>query len=261
MIKEIIIKFLKKIDLYDYLMIFKDIYFKNPSEKFNEGKRIKLYSGFINEGDLCFDIGANYGNRTYAFLKIGAKVVAVEPQIMLAKYLRRKFKNEIVIVTQALGSNNGYRKMYLSDANTLSSLSEEWVSKVKNNRFKGIQWDGETNVEVTTLDDLISKYGKPKFCKIDVEGYELEVLKGLSSPIDVLSFEYTIPEFTMKAIQCIQYLNSLGSIVCNYSPGESMELCLKDWLSPEDFIPIFDKLYERKIIDGDIYVKFLNVKL
>jgi hypothetical protein len=43
-------------------------------------KRLTFYRNFIRNGDLCFDIGANIGTRTEAFLELGAKVVAVEPQ-------------------------------------------------------------------------------------------------------------------------------------------------------------------------------------
>ena len=99
---------------------------------------------------------------------------------------------------------------------------------------------------------MIKKYGIPNFCKIDVEGYELEVLKGLSKPIKTLSFEYTIPEFIDKDVDCNEYLNSLGKIVCNYSSADSMELAYSEWKNPEEFIPFFLTIVNEGIIYIDI---------
>ena len=81
-----IYEFLKFVDLFDYLKIFKDKYFKNSHRKNIEEKRFNFYSGFINKGNICFDIGANYGNRTEVFLKLGSEVIAVEPQPQQAKF-------------------------------------------------------------------------------------------------------------------------------------------------------------------------------
>ena len=111
---------------------------------------------------------------------------------------------------------------------------------------------------MTTLDEMIIKYGKPDFCKIDVEGFEFEVLKGLTQPIGTVSFEFTIPEFVDKAIECLNYLNNLGKIICNFSPGETLTFALDEWLNATDFIELFNTLPAKGIVDGDIYIKFLN---
>jgi FkbM family methyltransferase len=249
---------LQQLDLYDYLKIFKDNFFKSYQEKINEKKRYDFYSSFIKKNDLCFDIGANYGNRSEVFLKLGAKVVAFEPQPRPLKFLKRKFKNLIAIEDKALGTNPGKSILFISSASTLTSMSEEWISEVKNNRFSKAHWNDKIEVDVTTLDEMITKYGKPGFCKIDVEGFELEVLKGLSQRVEMISFEFTIPEFVDKAIDCVNYLNSLGKIVCNYSPGETLIFALDEWLNSTDFIELFKTLSAKGIIDGDIYIKFID---
>jgi hypothetical protein len=136
-------------------------------------------------------------------------------------------------------------------------MSKEWIEKVKTNRFKQANWNNKIEVEMTTLDEMIVKYGKPDFCKIDVEGFEFEVLKGLTQPIGIISFEFTIPEFVDKAIECINYLNKLGKIICNYSSGETLIFALEEWLNPNDFITLFKTLPDKGIVDGDIYIKFL----
>lgn len=249
-------KVLHQLDLYDHLKLFKDRFFKSELEKFNEQKRYNFYSVLIKKNNLCFDIGANYGNRSEIFLKLGAKVVAFEPQPKPLKFLKRKFKDTINIEDMALGSKAGKSNLFLSSASTLTSMSEEWINKVKTSRFNKANWNKKIEVEVTTLDKMIDKYGKPDFCKIDVEGFEFEVIQGLTQPIGTISFEFTIPEFVDKAIDCINYLNKLGQIICNYSSGETLIFALKEWLDPNEFITLFKTLPEKGIVDGDIYIKF-----
>lgn len=250
--------FLQRIDLFDYLKIFKDKYFKNPIDIEADKRRLAFYAQFIKADDLCFDIGCNLGNRSDTFLSLGAKVVALEPQYFPARFLRRKFKNKIILENKAAGATPGEMEMFISRNHALSSLSSEWVSKVQEDRFNKVKWDKLSRVKVTTLDELIKKYGVPDFCKIDVEGYELQVIRGLSRPLKMLSFEFTIPEFIDNAIQCINYLSSMGKIECNYSPGETMKFFLDKWLPAEEFIAEFKQIDKRGIIDGDIYVRFLS---
>jgi len=249
---------LNELDLYDHLKIFKDRFFKNEREKITEQKRFNFYSKIVNKNDLCFDVGANYGNRSEVFLKLGAKVVAFEPQPKPLNFLKRKFKDTINVEDVALGPREGKSNLFISSASTLTSMSEEWIHVVKNNRFKQANWNNIIEVEVSTLDKMIDKYGKPDFCKIDVEGFEFEVLKGLTQPVGIISFEFTIPEFVDVAIECLNYLNNLDQIICNYSSGETLTFALDDWLIATDFIKLFSTLSAKGIVDGDIYIKFLN---
>jgi FkbM family methyltransferase len=249
--------FLRLIDAYDYLKIFKDKYFINPVEKEFKRKRLEFYSSFISPGNLCFDIGASYGNRSEIFLNLGAKVVALEPQPGPANFLRRKFKDSIILEIKAAGPQLGKNVMLVSPNSALSSLSFEWINIVKKERFRNIKWNRKIEIEIVTIDRLIELYGKPDYCKIDVEGYELDVLHGLSQSINLLSFEFTIPEFIDKAVDCINYLSKLGNIKCNYSAGETLEFGIDNWISKDEFIPMFLDLTRKGIIDGDVYIKFL----
>lgn len=256
--KKILVELLSKFKIWGIAKYYKDKIFPNKIDRDFFAKRIEFYSGFIKKDFYCFDIGANLGNRSEVFLKLGCKVLAVEPQPELIKYMRYKFGDKIKLVSKAIGAKKGNADLFISADSPLSSLDSEWISKVKKNRFKGVEWKETINVEVTTLDDLISNYGKPDFCKIDVEGYELEVLKGLSQRINMISFEYTIPEFLDKAIECLHYLSAFGKFSCNYSVGESLKFGLQNWLQMDEFISVFKELPEKGIIDGDIYIKYFD---
>ena len=257
------IKIIIKSILGDFI-ICKLIILKNhiiPSEKYKQelemnNKRKSFYSQFIKKDDLCFDIGANVGNRVFPLLALNAKVVAVEPQKSCRNILKAKFGNKIKIVPLGLGEKEEEKDFFISNASVISSFSEEWINSVKQMRFKEYNWNTVQKVRMTTLDRLIENYGTPDFIKIDVEGYELEVLKGLSKPIYMISFEYTTPEQINKAIDCIKRIININShFEFNYSIGETMEFALNKWLSVDEI----EKLIESKIFIetgfGDIYAR------
>lgn len=217
-----------------------------------------FYSQFIKTGDLCFDVGANMGNRTRIFLKLGARVVAVEPQPRCARFLLSHFGHEdgFALLKTALGEREGLGEMMISRETALSSLSEEWVRRVRESgRFKDSQWHRRQAVDITTLDRLIQQEGMPAFIKVDVEGYEYPVIKGLMQPVRTLSFEFT-PEFMDAACQCIAHLSALGDIRLNYAMGETMVLVLSEWVMPEPMIDILNAQRNSGLF-GDVYVRFL----
>ncbi len=218
-------------------------------------KRISFYKRFINEGDLVFDVGANVGNRIEAFLQLNAEVIAVEPQPSCVIILQQKFGNKITVEPVGLSDIPGELTMHLATDSTVSSFNTEFIQKTKQ-RFKSSEWNREIKVPVTTLDKLIAKHRLPGFCKIDVEGFELQVLKGLSSPIPYLSFEYCVPEMTDSMIGCAKQLHQLSpSGLFNYSIGETMELASHEWISLEKFIHLARSTQFTNTLFGDIYFK------
>lgn len=219
-------------------------------------KILAFYSQFVKQGDLCFDVGANLGNRTEVFLALGAKVVAVEPQPDCALQLEIKYEGQgVTTIRKALGKQEGATPMFISNVSPISSLSEEWISSVRNSgRFSMFEWNDGTLIEITTLDALIAQYGKPSFCKIDVEGYEYQVLQGLSQPIEALSFEFT-PEIIEPTVNCISYLNQLGDYCYNISLKESMELSLSEWVDREEILSHLPFHSSDITLFGDIYAK------
>lgn len=196
----------------------------------------KLYRPFIQPGDLAFDIGAHVGNRSRCWASLGAKVVAIEPQADLATWLRWQFKerDEITVVETALGAEPGLAAMHVSPANpTVTTLSGEWIDSVtRTDGFKDVAWQAPVEIPVTTLDRLIETHGLPVFCKIDVEGFEAEVLKGLSQPIKALSIEF-LPAVIEVALEAVDLLEALGRYRYNVSFGEGMAFDMPDWQSAD----------------------------
>lgn len=126
-------------------------------------ERIKFYSHFIQEGNICFDVGANIGSRTDIFLQLGAKVISVEPQPEVFSYLNKRFHsdNNFVGVNKALGDTEGFAEMFLCDSDGVSTMSKEWIDKIKTagRVDDSFNWDKKITVPVTTLDNLITLYG------------------------------------------------------------------------------------------------------
>jgi FkbM family methyltransferase len=219
---------------------------------------LAFYAQFLKEGDLCFDVGANVGNRTAVFADIGARVIAVEPQEACVAVLQKRFERRpaVTVVRTALGEKPGTQEMLMSEVSTIASMSKEWIERVRSSgRFAEYHWDKTVTVTVTTLDALIARFGVPAFIKIDVEGYERYVLQGLTRPVEMLSIEF-VPELLENTVACLTHLEQLGPIVANYSVGESMEWALQDWVSAATLLDILRSISDPSVF-GDVYVRFL----
>jgi FkbM family methyltransferase len=192
----------------------------------------EFYRQFFAPGDLVFDVGANVGSRTEVFLDLGARVIAVEPQPPCQEVLTRLFgrNNRFKLVPEALGAQSGEAQMFVGDALVLSTLSPGWVSKMRESkRFGEFEWNKEATVQVRTMDSLVAEQGEPAFCKIDVEGFELEVIKGLTRPLNALSLEVA-SEHADAIIAAFDRLDGLGKYEYNYSVSESMAMSMDCWV-------------------------------
>jgi FkbM family methyltransferase len=193
---------------------------KNARKRLSHGQLVRFHRTLAQEGDLVFDIGANVGDMTALYLELGARVVSVEPQEDCLKSLKVRFGRHprVSIVPMAVGAVEGEQEMLLSDIRSpLSSMSPEWIAAVKSSgRFPYYGWGRSVTVRVTTLDSLIALYGEPAFCKIDVEGFEREVFKGLSRPLARLSFEFHA-ELIGEALACLGRLRDIGQYRFNFT--------------------------------------------
>ena len=207
------------------------LYYGNPLKL---RRMERFYAQFIAPGDLCFDLGSHVGNRLLVWSRLGARVVAVEPQPQCMALLRRWYgrRPNITLVEEAVGAAPGVETLWISDAApTVTTLSRAWIHAVeRTDSFSRVRWQAAAPVPVTTLDALIARFGRPAFCKIDIEGYELEALTGLSQPLPALSFEYN-PATKTAALACVERLMKLAAYEFNWSRGEEHRWRAASWLS------------------------------
>lgn len=217
------------------------------------GRMRRFYRQFIQPGDLCFDVGAHVGNRIRVWLALGARVVAVEPQPQMMAWLQRLYGRHprVTLVAAAVGAAPGQATLHVSSRTpTVSTLSAAWITAVQQDpSFAHVSWDTAVSVPLTTLDELMASYGRPAFCKLDIEGYELEALRGLTQPLPALSFEH-IPAAADLTIACLNYLAQLGDYRFNFAPGESHRLLWSAWRTPAELHAALPQLASGS---GDVY--------
>jgi FkbM family methyltransferase len=181
---------------------------------------------FLGPGELAFDLGAHVGDRTASFRRLGARVVAVEPQPRLARLLRLLFRRDpgVARVPALVGAEAGEAVLRLNSANpTVATASAAFLAAAEGAPgWEGQRWDAALALPVTTLDALAAAHGRPEFVKIDVEGQEAEVLAGLSAAPRALSFEFTTIQRGV-ALACLRRLGALGYRAFNACLGEGME--------------------------------------
>jgi FkbM family methyltransferase len=208
---------------------------------------------------LIFDVGANHGFKTDVFLRLGARVVAVEPDPTNQETLREMFltfrlsPRPVVIVEKALSDKETVTTMWIDQPGSAkNTLSQKWVDTLKGDdeRF-GCHHDfgQRQTVETTTLDQLIEVYGAPFFVKIDVEGYEPHVLSGLHSVLPYVSFEVNLPEFRPEGLECVEMLQRLSAGGrFNYVAGDYRQgLALPQWLNAQEFSRILIQCTDKSI--------------
>src|SRR6188768_2421609 len=192
----------------------------------------RLYGNFVRPGDLVFDVGAHIGDRVASFHRLGARVVAVEPQPSMVRALRLLYgrSKSVAIEALAVGRELGRARMLINvDNPTVSSVSRAFVEAAHGAPgWETQRWSETADVAVTTLDALIAKHGVPAFIKIDVEGFEAEALSGLSQAVRALSFEFTTIQPDV-ALACIARCEAMGYARFNAALGESQAM-VGEWV-------------------------------
>lgn len=226
------------------------IFYHEPLKK---RKLKKFYQQFINPGDLCFDIGSNIGERMEIFLRLGAKVISIEPQIKCIQFQQQKFKGQNNVQWLQIGISNhpGFQDLMICNVNECSSFSNEFITAYHND--SDLTWDEKFSVQVNTLDEIIKIYGVPQYCKVDVEGYEANVFESLATPIPFIEFEFNRP-LVHIAVRSIERLAQIGNSEFNYIEFEDMELKQTEWINYKDMINILNHLPER-ILTGEILAR------
>ena len=227
-------------------------------------KQINFYRRLLPElrrGDLIFDVGANEGLKTDLFLRMGARVVAIEPDetnrlILEERFVRyRLARKSVVIVAKAVSDNNATESMWIDGpGSAVNTLSQKWATALSGNKARhtyghcGLDFAQRKTVETMTLEKLITVHGHPLFIKIDVEGYELKAIRGLRHAVPYLSFEVNLPEFRSEGLECVALLGGLAvNGVFNYAVDCERGLALERWLGSGEFLGVLEQCSESSI--------------
>ncbi|MFI7214341.1 FkbM family methyltransferase [Micromonospora maritima] len=216
-----------------------------------------FYAPLVRAGDLVFDVGAHVGDRLGSFRRLGARVVAVEPQPLCARVLRALYADDVAVtvVEAACGAVTGPVRLHVNSANpTVSTASPGFVRAAGHAAgWEGETWDDEIEVAGTTLDALVDAYGVPAFVKIDVEGFEDAVLAGLSRPLPALSFEFTTIARDL-AVACLDRLTALGFTGFTVALGDETEFDLPGWRPAAD-VAAHLRALPHDANSGDVYAR------
>ncbi len=162
----------------------------------------------VNTGDVCLDVGAHKGVVTHMLTKkVGdaGNVIAFEPQKELFEWLKRmipsfNFSN-VTIESVALAEESGPRKLYRAGVTKSGSLTEDSIA-----HFESI------TVEAITLDEYCESkdFEKMSFIKIDVDGFELQVLEGAAKTLEKFK-PILLVEISDKDLESVSsFLGNLG---------------------------------------------------
>jgi FkbM family methyltransferase len=159
----------------------------------------------------------------------------------------------VVIEGSGVARRAGVIELRLNlDNPTVSTASAALIEAARTApTWQGQVWSKRIHVPATTLDDLIARHGRPRFIKIDVEGYEAEALAGLSQAVEALAFEFTMIQRAV-ALDCLAHCTHLGYRRYNAALGESLHYEHSQWRSAEAMKDWIENLPDAAN-SGDLY--------
>jgi FkbM family methyltransferase len=202
---------------------------------------------------MLFDIGSNKGLYTDANINKYDKFILIDANKDLCNQLRNKYHNNPnIIIEQKIVSKDKTDIFYISNAHTISTCDIEWIN---NSRFThSYSFTKTTGNESITIDELVEKYGIPSYIKIDVEGYELNVLKSMSKKYCPIGFEWA-EEKKNELLLSLEYVKSLGFENFCIQKEDNYTYIPEKWISYEEIYEILKNLcnIDRKYEWGMIH--------
>lgn len=241
-----------RLGLYPHLRTLRERVFR-PRSYAAEMHSRRFYSTMLRKQQLVYDIGANRGDKTRTFLALGARVLAVEPQTRLASLIAARYggSKRLSVLCAGVHSHCGRARLIARKQDWLSGFIEDWEGQI----------DHVTEVDVVTLDALISKYGMPDYIKIDVEGLEMQALLGLSHSVRLLSYEFHMDKDGIYiASICADRLASIGNVRLNVTASETHRFAFSEWFSSDALESKLTSLRgDRAFQFGEVFAKAVEV--
>jgi FkbM family methyltransferase len=256
---EAILDIMGRLGVYRPARLLRNRYLR-PDLALRSEKWRQFYSQFIRSGDLVFDIGANRGDRTEIFVQMGARVVAVEPLPSLATRLRAVFRYcDVDVEPVGIGRAPGTLPLRVCSTSECSSFSDDFIENQASENG-ALRWDRIEVVPIVTADSLIKKYGSPTFLKVDVEGFEGEVLAGLTQAVPSLSFEVRPHDSAEEVAARMDHLGKLSQYEFNLSLEERLTFELPHWGDSGRVMKTLREIPAPGWRYGDIYARRTNAR-
>jgi FkbM family methyltransferase len=243
---------------YSPFFRFYQLLFKAAEIK-EQKKETAFYKSFLPTCKLIFDIGAYDGHKTEAFLSISEKVISCEPDAENFKLLQTRFRNNkrrVTLENKALSDKEGYAELHVHHSGSaFNTLSNKWMKLLESDNLERwkeqISFTGTQTVETITLDQLINKYGVPDFIKIDAEGSDQRILKGLSQRVHYLSFEILLPDYANEMQDCLAHISSLDN-TATYNISRFEKMVLPGFVNKDE---LEEYLENNNILSFDVIAK------
>ncbi|PQJ79350.1 FkbM family methyltransferase [Polaribacter porphyrae] len=218
--------------------------------KLNRYKSLFFYKNLISKNDLCFDVGANIGKKSELFLSLKAKVIAFEPQTKCFPFLDKINNSNFTYYPFGVGSKNENKLLHLANHLEVATFSHKMIDFYTTENLK---WKNGEKVIVKKLDTLIDEFGLPNFCKIDTEGFELEILSNLSHKIPKIEFEFN-EAFIDETLLTLDSIDKLGNYKFNFILNETPKFINKNWSSISEIKEQIINLKKEKL-HGNLFAK------
>jgi FkbM family methyltransferase len=175
--------------------------------------RLQFYETLLgSHAKLIIYVGAHVGHTAAILREVCERIVCVEPNPLSARTLRARFCDDprVSIVESAVGDRRGELRLHLFNKGTgLATASEKELAICQEHEHLRLS-SSEVTVEMTTLDELIVRHGRPDYLRMQIQGYEHLALSALTQTIPVLSFQANLPLFSDEARSCIARVLSLA---------------------------------------------------
>lgn len=216
-----------------------------------------FYGQFIPAGSTVFDVGANLGEYAEVFAASGGRVIAIEPN--------PSFRDRLIALSQganitpafvAVGSSPGTAELNVCSNAAYSTMAQADAGWMKDSPdYDGVEWTHKVEVEVATLAQLAERYGVPSYVKIDVEGFELEVLKGMAAVPNFLSFEFGARRMA-DALKCLDLLAARGFQSFRPITGRDYAFATPRWMKADEALAWLNDFTIEKGEYGDMFASF-----